>query len=367
VRGLARVARCSLPFAVLFLVAGCSIPSWVPLVGRSKATPNLPAEVATPEKPKSAPLLPGASNSRRAPVAQEVLDRVVCVVNNDAITQYEIDEAEAYHYYESKQPPAEGTARETLRRELLDRIIENRLQLQQAEREKVTVEEAEIEEQLGEIRKRLSVQNDVQLEEALRPQGVSLEAVKRRVRETLMVQRMLRRKVALRISVTEQEIDRYLAQNRDKLESSLSFSARHILLLPESGGGDEGWQAARARADEVYARLLAGDDFGDLARKYSDDATGKDGGALGALKRGELAPEIEAEILKLKPGEASAPFRSEVGYHLFKLESRDTLTGEELANARNQIRDILFREKYQARLKDWLAEIRQRAMIDMRL
>ncbi|HUG36593.1 MAG TPA: peptidylprolyl isomerase, partial [Candidatus Limnocylindrales bacterium] len=90
-------------------------------------------------------------------------------------------------------------------------------------------------------------------------------------------------------------------------------------------------------------------------------------GALGALKRGELAPEIEAEILKLRRGETSAPFRSPVGYHLFKLESRQSLTGEDLAQARNQVRDILFREKYETRYREWLAEIRQRAMIEMRL
>ena len=117
-----------------------------------------------------------------------------------------------------------------------------------------------------------------------------------------MVQRVVRRKVALRISVTEQEIDRYLDENREKLETGLTFEARHILVVPDPTKAEEGWEAARIRADEIYGQLLEGQDFTELAKKYSDDPSGKDGGDLGKLKRGELAQEIEDAILRLSPG-----------------------------------------------------------------
>ena len=263
--------------------------------------------------------------------------------------------------------PPEGEARVALRKELLDRIVEGRLQLQQAEREKITVEDAELHEQMAEVMKRLNVSNETQLTDALKAQGVNVDGVKRRIRETIMVQKVVRRKVAMRVSVTEQEIDRYIVENREKLESGLTFEARHILFLPEAGKGDDGWLDARKRADEVYGRLLAGEEFAELAKGNSQDPSGQDGGALGRLKRGELTSEIETAILALRPGETSPPFRSAVGYHIFKLDSRESLTGEGLAQARNQVRDILFREKYQARLKDWLADLRQRAMIDVRM
>ncbi|MBI2524396.1 MAG: peptidylprolyl isomerase [Candidatus Rokubacteria bacterium] len=354
-------------------LAGCSIPSWVPLIGQARAVPNVPPGAAPPpasplqtKAPTGAPVLPGGPVAR-APQAEEVLDRVICVVNNDAITLFQLDEAEAYQVYESKEEPKDAAARQALRDQLLQRLIDNRLQLQQAERDRIVVEEAEIAEQLAEIRKKLGAATEAQLEETLKAQGVTLEGVKRRVRDQLMVQRVVRRKVSLRVSVTEQEIDRYLAENREKLETGLSFGARHILFLPEAGRGEDGWTVARRRAGEVYALLLGGTDFPEMARKHSDDGSGKDGGALGTLKRGELAPEIEAAILKLQPGEVSAPFRSEVGYHLFKLESKETLVGDGLVQARNQIREILFREKHQARFRDWLAEIKQRAIIDRRL
>jgi peptidyl-prolyl cis-trans isomerase SurA len=355
-RRVAAVALLLLPFAV----AGCSIPTWMPLVGKRKA-----AVIEAPPAPSaSAPIL---TTRDQLPTSEDVVDRVICVVNNDAITQYELDEAELYYLAETRERMAEGEARRTLRNRLLQNLIESRIQLQQAEREKVVVDDAELNDSLNEIMKKLKAKDEAEFEAMIKSQGLTLEGIKKRLRNQLMVQRLVRRKVALRISVTEQEIDKYLADNRDKLETGLTFEARHILVVPEGNGGDEAWAAARRKADEIYTRLLEGQDFIDLARQYSDDPSGKDGGSLGKLKRGELAQEIEDAILRLSPGEVSTPFRSKLGYHIFRLDSRDSLSGEALAQVRGQIREILYRQKYDARLKDWLVEIKQRAIIDVRM
>ncbi|HEU5264442.1 MAG TPA: peptidylprolyl isomerase, partial [Gaiellaceae bacterium] len=117
----------------------------------------------------------------------------------------------------------------------------------------------------------------------------------------------------------------------------------------------------------LRTRLLQGEDFAELARQHSRDASARDGGDLGTLKRGELAQDVETRILALEPGEVSLPFRSELGYHIFRLESKETLEGEGLARVRSQIREILFREKFETRLDTWLKEIKQRAVIDVRL
>ena len=354
--------------ALSLLLAGCSIPSWVPLIGKEKPPPAGKAAGAdTPadgdQKPKSASMVL-AAKQERLPESQDVMDRVICVVNNDAITLYELEEAEAHYLYERKEQPPEGDARKELRERLLGTIIENRIQLQQAEREKIVVEDAEIQEQLNEIMQKVNKKTMADFEELLKTQSLTLDAVKKRIREQIMVQRLTRRKVGLRVSVTEQEIDRYLAENREKLETGLSFEARHILFLP---GDADDWEAARRKAEQVYALLLEGQDFAELAKTYSEDGSAKDGGSLGTLKRGELAADIEAAILNLQPGQFSSPFRSKVGYHLFRLDAKETLTGEALTQARSQIREILYRQKYDARLQEWLAEIKRRAIIDIRM
>ena len=357
-RGIAAITLLVFPL----MISGCSIPSWMPLIGKSR--PAAPAEVPVATPPASAPILTSREDLH---ASEDVVDRVICVVNNDAITQYELDEAELYYLAETRERPSDGDARKALRTQLLQNLIENRIQLQAAERDKVVIDDAEISEALGEILKKLKAKDEAEFEAMVKTQGLTLEGVKKRLREQLMVQRLIRRKVALRISVTEQEIDRYLTENREKLETGLTFGARHILIVPDPLKGEEGWTVARLRADEIYGYLLEGQDFVELARKYSDDPSGKDGGSLGNLKRGELAQNIEDAILRLSPGEASTPFRSEIGFHIFRLDSRDALTGDALTQARGQIREILYRQKYDARLKEWLVEIRQRAIIDIRI
>jgi peptidyl-prolyl cis-trans isomerase SurA len=190
--------------------------------------------------------------------------------------------------------------------------------------------------------------------------------VRRRVRESLRVSKVVRRKVAMRVSVTDVEIDRYLAENRDKLEAGLTYQARHILLVP-TGPSDGEWEQARIRAELIRTQLREGGNFADLARQHSRDASARHGGDLGTLKRGELAEEIETVILALKPGEVSAPYRSGLGWHVFRLESREALEGEMLQRARQQVRDILFRQSYEARLQSWLKEIKERAIIEIRI
>ena len=360
-----------LVLVVAFFIEGCSVfslppaPGWVPLIGKTGPGPIPKADPTPPSKQATAPLI---SVGQAAPVDPDtVVDRVVCVVNNDAITLFELEEAEAYYIYESKEQMPSGEARTALRDKLIQRIIENRLQLQQAEREKITVDEAELNEQIAELMKKMNVKTEAELEQQVKRQGVTLDGIKKRIRDQLMVERVRRRRVNLRVTVTEQEIDRYVEQNKEKLETGLHFEARHILFLPDPNRGEDGWEDAKRRAEDVYGRILAGGDFAELAKEFSQDGSGKDGGSLGALKRGELAVEIENAILTLSPGETSTPFRSQVGYHLFKLDSKESLNGEGLTQARNQIRDILLREKLAVRLKEWIAEIRQRAIIDMRL
>ena len=355
------------PLAVLCLtlLAGCgmvalpTMPSWVPLLGEGKP---VRASGTTSRKPEALPNAPVPDRvSLNAP--ENVADRVIAVVNNDAITLGELQENVIAYRYENRQEQAPD---EELASKFLNRLIEARLQLQEADREKITVEDSELAEELAERIKRVGAKSQEEFEGLIRAQGISMDAIKKRLKDSLRMSKVVRRKVALRISVTEVEIDRYFEANRPKLETGLGYHARHILIVPD-GTTPEAWEAARPRAAEVRAQLVAGADFAELARQHSGDATAKDGGDLGTMKRGELAAEIEREVLALSPGELSLPYRSALGYHIFRLESNESLEGEALVRARQQIRDILYREKYEARHETWLKEIKQRAIIEVRL
>ncbi len=353
----------SLALLALFL-GGCAMPSWVPWLGTKKAEPKLPAVAAAPAPAPPKIERPAESRPALRERDESVTDRVVAVVNNDAITLAELQEAIAAYRYENREA---GAPSDELVQQFLARMIDNRLQLQEAEREKIAVEEVDVEEELTDRIKKVNVKNREEFERLIKAQGLSMDGIKKRIRDGIRVSRLIRRKVSARVSVTDAEIARYLEANRQKLETGLGYHARHLLIVPEGGASDAAWEAARIKAELLRTQLLQGADFAELARQHSRDATAKDGGDLGTLKRGELAQGVEAQILSLAPGEVSKPFRSALGYHIFRLESRDSLEGEGLTRAQAQIREILFREKYEARLDAWLKEIKQRAVIEVRL
>lgn len=307
---------------------------------------------------------------RTAPVGSPdgpgVVDRVIAVVNQDAITLSELEDGLAYYRYESKETVKPEQEAE-LKLRLLSRLIESRLQLQEASREQLSVDEAEVNEQLADVMKRFEAKTQDEFEKLIKAQGLTLAGIKKRLRDQVMIQRVIQRKVQFRVSVTEPEIETYLLENREKLETGLSYHARHVLITPTPPGDEAAWQAAWAQAEEVWAKVRAGEDFGELAKRYSQDLTAKEGGDLGVMKQGELAADLEGQIHRLRPGEASAPYRSTLGLHIFKLEWKESLSGEALAQAKRQIRDILFRQKYAARLAAWIDEIKKRAIIDIRL
>lgn len=345
-------------------LAGCALPSWVPLVGKKEGLPPV-RSVAPGSEMMAAPVVGQAVTKPAAPDPDEVIaDRIVAVVNNDAITLAELQESILMFRQENRQQVSASD--EELARQFLTRLIDNRLQLQEAERDKIVVDEIELNEEITERMKRFGTKTIEEFEALVKSQGLTVEAVRKRLRDSLRVTKVVRRRVTLRVSVTDPEITHYIEENRSKLETGLSYHAGHILIVPESDT-DAGWEGARIRADMIRTQAIEGGNFADLAKKNSRDASAKDGGDLGNLHRGELSPEIEEQILALRPGEVSRPYKSPLGYHVFRLESKESLDGEALQRVRQQVREILYREKYEARMQAWIKEIKRRAIIEVRM
>ena len=138
---------------------------------------------------------------------------------------------------------------------------------------------------------------------------------------------------------------------------------RHILLKPTEVLSEE---AAEELAVELKTRIEAGENFGDLARQYSDDiGSAAEGGELGWTNPGQMVPEFEATMAGTPEGEISAPFRSEFGWHILEVEARrDKDFSSEIR--RNQIAGHIREQKYQEELDAWLRKIREEAFVDIK-
>src|SRR5262249_43994276 len=267
------------PALLALALAGCSMPQWMPLVGEQQVVKDEPPKPAPPTS--AVPVRLSSTGQKAAPPDDRVTDRVLAIVNNDAITLSEIQEAIAVYKYENRDRAGENS--DQLVQQFLTRMIDTRLQVQEAEREKIVIEEAEIDEELADRIKKMNMKSKEEFEAAIKAQGIPIAAIRKRIADELRRGRIVSRKVRLRVSVTEEEVTQYLEANRSKLEAGLSYHARHILTLPETGAEDAAWENARIRADMLRTQLLQGADFAELAKQYSRDASARDGGDLGTL------------------------------------------------------------------------------------
>jgi len=291
--------------------------------------------------------------------SQSVIDRVVAVVNGDVVMMSELQEAIVLARRDGREVPPGPD----LERAMLNRLVEHRLQVQEARRDKIEVTEDELRTVVEDFVKRNGNDRD-KLEAQLQTQGVTWEVLRREMREQLLAQRVRSRRVVLRARVTEPEVDRYLTENRDKFEAGLKYHALHLAIPVESVGSPAAWERAKQEAESIAVALAGGADFAEMARTRTKDVTGGD---LGWLARGELDAVFEQPLLALRKGQVTAPIRSGSAYHILKLDDREELTAERLADARQQARDLLLQKKAQERFDEWVETLKRRALIAIRL
>jgi hypothetical protein len=204
-------------------------------------------------------------------------------------------------------------------------------------------------------------QDFVGAERERRVEGLTLDQVRRTISERLAIGRLLARQVRSSIILGEEELAKYYEANPEKFRRVPEAQIHHALF---SVGSGEGEAKVKARVEEAGAKIRAGADFGATAGQYGADAVASGADVL-TVHRGELAPEIEAVAFSLPVGEISAPIRTDVGYHLIRVEKVRAEPVAPFAEVRELIRDQLLQEKFEARRKDYIAGLRARASIQV--
>lgn len=253
----------------------------------------------------------------------EVLDRVVAVVDKEIILLSELEAQLQLYSIQTRTDFSNEAVRDSLRKELLDRMVEDKVLLVQAERDtSISVTNKEVDEALTAQIQRIRSQfpsEDAFLEQ-LRSEGLTLKGLRDQYRDEVknqILKDMLIQRRLAGVRVSSGEVKRFYEANADSLpEKPAGVRLAHILF---------GTQPGRATLDSLfeYANLirqkaLEGEDFILLAKAYSDDPSGTEGGDLGWFSRGEMVPEFEAAAFSLQPGQISEVVETQFGFHIIK-------------------------------------------------
>jgi len=293
---------------------------------------------------RALPFLLGASMSLAATgdrVRELVpLDRVVAVVNTDAITQLELDDQMRLATRELARQGTPLPDRELLAKQLLERLITTRLLVQYGRETGVRIDEAQVDRAVA----RVAEENRVSVSEfrsALAEEGIDFNRFREDVRNEIIIARVREREVEGRAIVTDPEIEAYLRAQQATGRND-EFNLLHILVTVPEAAAPEQIQSRRTRAEEALGKLSQGADFNQISATYSDAPNALQGGELGWRPVGRLPTIFAQAVATMKVGDLSPVLRSPNGFHIVKLVSKRSNT-KQIVVEQTHARHILVR------------------------
>lgn len=249
------------------------------------------------------------------------VDRIVAVVNDDVITRLDLDERLRFATMQLKQQGTPPPPREALEKQILERLIIDRVQLQIAKETGLRVDDSELDRTIQRIAQenKLSLQ---QLQATLQRDGVPFSRFREDIRSEIILTRLREREVDNRISVSESEIEGFISAQQAQAGRSDEYNLSHILVTVPENASPEQIQARRSRAEQALEQIRSGTDFRQVAASVSEAPDALQGGAMGWRDVSRL-PSLFVDALKDVPiGGLSAILRSSNGFHILRLNDR---------------------------------------------
>ena len=302
--------------------------------------------------------------SQHVAAKTESVDRIVAVVNDDVITELELEnELEAVKRQLAMMNQRNLPDEKTLASQVLERLVVMRIQLQKAAERHIQVNDEMLNRAIENIaqRNKLSI---TQLRLAMERDGIEFESFRENLRDQLIINQLQQREVNNNIHITEQEVDSFMNNQSLRGNSNDKYQLQHILISVPEAATAEDIDAAKKRIEEIRKRALAGEDFSQLAIANSQGQQALEGGDLGFRKYEQLPSLFADQVLQMNVGQISEVIRSPSGFHLIRLANKRTDEPQRIVR-QTEVRHILIRtseliDSEQAKLK--IEDIRRRVL-----
>jgi peptidyl-prolyl cis-trans isomerase C len=292
-----------------------------------------------------------------------VLPAVVAHVNGKDVTKEDFEKMIKAAESNLGMPiPAEH--RDEILRRLLDQLVVHTLLEQEARARGLAATEADVDAKLKEVRQRFATQQD--FDDALAERGLTLAALRQDAGRDITANKVIDAELSALPGPTDDETREYYARNADKFTEQETIRASHILIQVARDADAATKAKARATIDSVLAKAKAGQDFGALAKEFSQDpGSGAQGGDLNYFRRGMMVPEFNDAAFALQPGQLSDVVTTQFGYHVIKVTDRKPGRVVPLEEAAPRIKQVLTGQKTQERRDAFIEGLRAKAKIEI--
>lgn len=312
---------------------------------------------------------PQAPPARVAPPpAKRVVEEIIARVNNEIVTLTDLRRAreaittEVDEECRNCSPQEKAQRLEEREKNLLRDLIDQQLMVQRAKDIGINVE-PDVIKRLDEIRQRNNLPDLEALQREVEKAGLNWEDFKNNIRNGLLTQELVSREVRRDIFIDKQEIQEYYEKHKSEFERPETVCLSELFVSTVDKPEAE-LPALEAKAKRLRERVVAGgEDFYELAKRYSDGDTAKQGGELGCFKRGELAKEIEEKVFKMNRNELTDVVRTKQGYIVLKVEQRYEAGIQPLEKVEGEIANRLMYQKLPPKLRQYLAKLREESFV----
>ncbi|MBU0951678.1 MAG: peptidylprolyl isomerase [Elusimicrobia bacterium] len=326
-------------------------------------------------------------------ISAEVIDKTVALINGEHVllSEYQKILNPIIEQYKLVTPKADQTddKLKELKSKVLDQMIDDRLLLQEAKKLKIIVSKREVEEGIKQVKTRFKDEDEYKNE--LKKEGLSEEKFSKRIEEQLKQIKLIDSQIKSKLAVPSQESVKSLFndvktamdgkeelkgksdEDKKDIETlaklikrkySELVRAKHILIRSSKEDSMVKQAAAKKKIEEVQAKLKAGDDFSELAKKYSEDTgSAENGGDLGYFGRGDMVKEFEDAAFALPVGETSSIVKTEFGYHIIQSEEKKAARKVAFDDLKNDLTDYLRQKEAEKKYADWIKDLRKKASV----
>ena len=348
-------------------------PAPAPQTQNPPAKPTLekpdeaPADVPTPAA--AAPKKPAPAKKPAVSESEgKVIEEIVARVNNEVITRSEFEHSKVTAEEDAKSDCQNRCTPEQLKALTEDRqknalrdLIDQSLLVQRAKDMGISVE-PDVIKQLDQIRIENKLPSMEALEQAVSGQGMNWEDFKNNIRTGLLTKKVIQSEVGSHINVTKEEIQKYYDEHKSEFVRPEQVALRSIEI--NTTGKDEAEVAElKKKAETALKRIQDGEDFGEIAKRYSDGSTAKQGGYLGVYKRGELSKELEDTVFTLKKNGLTGVMETKQGFLTMQVLEHYDEGEQALAKVQNEIEGKLYDQRLEPALREYLKTLREESYV----
>ena len=301
-----------------------------------------------------------------AHAAAETVERIVAKVNGEIVTLTELEaqvEAAARQLGPAPTPEEEEERLAELRSRILESMIDNMLVLQVAADRGLRVPSRFFDEWKANIMKESNIESEDELVRQVQLSGSTMDELRERFEDGLLLQEVRRMEVDSKVSVSEPEIEERYRLNVDEYTEPARVRLREIVVrFDETNEVDQGQKARRLLQD-----IRQGADFAEVARMHSESGSRDAGGDLGFFNADELTDTLAEASFSLGPGEVSEILRLESAFYIIRVEEKEDAQVKALEEVRNDVADAIFSEKMGEEMEKFVKQLRDRAIIDIKL